>query len=151
MVKEVVGSYKFKYHPVEDDPDKVFEVDFTPPFKRVYMIPELESKLQVKFPAPSEFAKPGLLVQPPIFPSVNVKEKSHLKLSLIQSLSLSTIPPAPASQSPLPYPLVLFVCCCFIFCCSFHLQSLQSFWMTFAESITWNAAIQEQLPGCWIR
>lgn len=60
MVKEICGSYKFKYHPIEDNPDKVFEVDFTPPFKRVYMISELESKLGVKFPAPSEFYKPGL-------------------------------------------------------------------------------------------
>ena len=58
MVKEVCGSYKFQYHPVEDDPGKVFEVDFTPPFKRVYMIPELESKLGVKFPAPVDFYKP---------------------------------------------------------------------------------------------
>ena len=35
MVKEVTGSYHVTYHPVEDDPDKVFEVDFTPPFRRV--------------------------------------------------------------------------------------------------------------------
>lgn len=79
MVKEVCGSYKFQYHPVEDDPGKVFEVDFTPPFKRVYMIPELESKLGVKFPAPVDFYKPGLythynrmdifrLLSPPIRP-----------------------------------------------------------------------------------
>ncbi len=59
MIHEITGSYKVTYHPVEDDPDKVFEVDWTPPFKRVYMIPELEKALNVKFPPPSDFAKPG--------------------------------------------------------------------------------------------
>ena len=67
MVKEICGSYKFQYHPVEDDPDKVFEVDFTPPFKRVYMIPELEIKLGVKFPPPVDFYKPGLRSPPYLF------------------------------------------------------------------------------------
>lgn len=35
MVKEVTGGHAVTYHPVEDDPDKVFEVDFSPPFRRV--------------------------------------------------------------------------------------------------------------------
>ena len=57
MVKEVTGGYKVTYHPVEDDPSKIFEVDFTPPFHRVRMIAELEQKLNVTFPHPSEFNK----------------------------------------------------------------------------------------------
>ena len=35
MVHEVTGGYRITYHPNEDDPSQVFEVDFTPPFKRV--------------------------------------------------------------------------------------------------------------------
>lgn len=59
MVMEVHGSYKVPYHPIEGDLDKVFEVDWTPPFCRVRMIPELERKLNVTFPPPAEFCKPG--------------------------------------------------------------------------------------------
>lgn len=58
MVYEITGGYKVTYHPVEDDPDKTFEVDWTPPFNRVYMIPELEKALKVTFPPPDEFGKP---------------------------------------------------------------------------------------------
>ena len=35
MVKEVTGETKITYHPNEDDKSQVFEVDFTPPFRRV--------------------------------------------------------------------------------------------------------------------
>ena len=59
MVKEIHGSYKVPYHPVEGDAEKVFEVDWSPPFRRVYMIPELEKCLNVTFPPPTEFDKPG--------------------------------------------------------------------------------------------
>lgn len=59
MVTEIRGTYKVPYHPVEGDPDKVFEVDWTPPFRRVHMIPELEKQLNVTFPPASEFYKPG--------------------------------------------------------------------------------------------
>ncbi len=60
MVHEITGGYKVPYHPVEDDPERVFEVDWTPPFRRVYMIPELEKALNVAFPPASDFAKPGV-------------------------------------------------------------------------------------------
>ena len=60
MVMEIKGSYKLTYHPVEDDPDKVFEVDFTPPFKRISMIEELERILGVQFPPPTQFNTPGV-------------------------------------------------------------------------------------------
>jgi lysyl-tRNA synthetase class 2 len=49
MVKTITGSYKIKYHP--QGPDGVeWEIDFTPPFKRISMIPELERLLDCKFP-----------------------------------------------------------------------------------------------------
>jgi lysyl-tRNA synthetase, class II len=49
MVKSIHGSYKVKYHP--DGPEgKEYEIDFTPPFRRVSMISTLEKLLKVKFP-----------------------------------------------------------------------------------------------------
>lgn len=49
MVKEILGSHKVQYHP--EGPDgPVWDIDFSPPFKRVRMIEELENKLGVKFP-----------------------------------------------------------------------------------------------------
>lgn len=59
MVQEIYDSYKVAYHPVEDDADKVYEVDWTPPFRRVSMIPELEKQLNVAFPPATEFETPG--------------------------------------------------------------------------------------------
>lgn len=57
MVKSIHGSYKIKYHP--EGPDgKEFEIDFTPPFKRVSMISSLEEILKVKFPAADSFNTP---------------------------------------------------------------------------------------------
>lgn len=58
MVKSIHGSYKIKYHP--EGPDgKEFEIDFTPPFKRVSMISTLEEILKVKFPSPTELNTPA--------------------------------------------------------------------------------------------
>ncbi|XP_060552073.1 lysine--tRNA ligase-like isoform X2 [Ruditapes philippinarum] len=52
MVKEIHGSHKVQYHP--EGPDgPVWDIDFTPPFRRVSMIDELEKKLGVKFPDPA--------------------------------------------------------------------------------------------------
>ena len=59
MVMEIHGTYKLTYHPVEGDSEKAFEVDFTPPFRRVKMIPELEKQLNVTFPPATEFHSPG--------------------------------------------------------------------------------------------
>ncbi|KRT82728.1 tRNA synthetase [Oryctes borbonicus] len=55
MVKSVFGTYKIKYHPDGPEGEEV-EIDFTPPFKRVKMLPTLESILNVKFPCASEFS-----------------------------------------------------------------------------------------------
>ncbi|XP_053402487.1 lysine--tRNA ligase-like isoform X2 [Mercenaria mercenaria] len=52
MVKEIHGSHKVQYHP--DGPEgPVWDIDFTPPFRRISMIDELEKKLGVTFPDPS--------------------------------------------------------------------------------------------------
>ncbi|KAL0117486.1 hypothetical protein PUN28_010362 [Cardiocondyla obscurior] len=49
MVKAIHGTYKIEYHP--DGPEgKAYEIDFTPPFKRVSMMKTLEEILQVKLP-----------------------------------------------------------------------------------------------------
>ncbi|XP_052865293.1 lysine--tRNA ligase isoform X2 [Anopheles cruzii] len=51
MVYAIHGTYKIKYHP--DGPEgQEFEIDFTPPFKRISMISSLEDILKVKFPSP---------------------------------------------------------------------------------------------------
>lgn len=46
MVLEITGSYIIKHHPEGiEHPDKVFEIDFTPPWRRISMMEELEAKL----------------------------------------------------------------------------------------------------------
>ena len=62
MVMEIHGTYKLTYHPIEGDSEKVFEVDFTPPFRRVSMITELEKQLDVTFPPATAFHTPGMSV-----------------------------------------------------------------------------------------
>ena len=50
------------YHPDATDATNLGEpltVDFTPPFRRVRMVPDLETVLKVKLPPPSEFGTPG--------------------------------------------------------------------------------------------
>lgn len=53
MVKQIHGTYKISYHPNGPEEEAV-EIDFTPPFKRVNMIPTLEEILKVKFPPADE-------------------------------------------------------------------------------------------------
>ncbi|KAG2469778.1 SYK ligase, partial [Polypterus senegalus] len=54
MVKHITGGYKLKYHP--DGPEgECFEIDFTPPFRRVSMVYDLEKELGVKFPPTETF------------------------------------------------------------------------------------------------
>ncbi|CAL9701895.1 unnamed protein product [Knipowitschia caucasica] len=49
MVLHITGGYKVKYHP--DGPEgEAYEIDFTPPFKRVSMTHDLEKIMGVKFP-----------------------------------------------------------------------------------------------------
>ncbi|XP_074864675.1 lysine--tRNA ligase isoform X2 [Carettochelys insculpta] len=54
MVKHITGSYKVTYHP--DGPEgHAFEIDFTPPFRKINMVCELERVLGVKLPATDHF------------------------------------------------------------------------------------------------
>ncbi|XP_015917437.1 lysine--tRNA ligase [Parasteatoda tepidariorum] len=57
MVKELTGSYKIKYHP--DGPEgEEFEIDFTPPFKRISMLTGLQEAMGEELPKPSDFHLP---------------------------------------------------------------------------------------------
>ncbi|XP_076270799.1 lysyl-tRNA synthetase isoform X2 [Rhynchophorus ferrugineus] len=55
MVFSIHGSYKIKYHPDGPEGDE-YEIDFTPPFKRIPMIPTLEKELNTKFPPATELS-----------------------------------------------------------------------------------------------
>eukprot|EP00879_Flechtneria_rotunda_P025430 GHRR01027026.1.p1 GENE.GHRR01027026.1~~GHRR01027026.1.p1 ORF type:complete len:510 (+),score=160.54 GHRR01027026.1:307-1836(+) len=53
MVLKIKGSYKIRYH--ADGPDKdPIEIDFTPPWRRISMLSELETCLGEKLPQPLE-------------------------------------------------------------------------------------------------
>jgi lysyl-tRNA synthetase class 2 len=55
MVKSIYGSYKIVYHP--DGPngtDPPIEVDFTPPFRRLDLMEDLQKRLGVTLPAPDK-------------------------------------------------------------------------------------------------
>ncbi|XP_030944089.1 lysine--tRNA ligase, cytoplasmic-like isoform X2 [Quercus lobata] len=49
MVKELTGGYKIKYHANGLDEDPI-EIDFTPPFRRIDMIEELEKMANLSIP-----------------------------------------------------------------------------------------------------
>ncbi|CAI9293710.1 unnamed protein product [Lactuca saligna] len=49
MVKELTGGYKIKYHANGLDSDPI-EIDFTPPFRRIDMIGELEKMANLSIP-----------------------------------------------------------------------------------------------------
>uniref|UniRef100_A0A8C5QIG1 Lysine--tRNA ligase n=1 Tax=Leptobrachium leishanense TaxID=445787 RepID=A0A8C5QIG1_9ANUR len=54
MVKHITGRYKITYHP--DGPDgTAYELDFTPPFRRISMVHELEKVLERKLPDTDKF------------------------------------------------------------------------------------------------
>ncbi|XP_072278629.1 lysine--tRNA ligase isoform X2 [Pyxicephalus adspersus] len=54
MVKHIHGSYKITYHPEgPDGPSQ--EIDFSPPFRRISMVHELEKVLGKKLPATDQF------------------------------------------------------------------------------------------------
>lgn len=53
MVKSIFGTYKVTYHPDQTDDGgkgEPVEVDFTPPFRRMSMLDELQKVLGVTFP-----------------------------------------------------------------------------------------------------
>jgi lysyl-tRNA synthetase class 2 len=47
---KVNGSYIVKHHPKGPDSNEILEIDFTPPFKKIHMISELENKIGEKLP-----------------------------------------------------------------------------------------------------
>lgn len=52
LVLELTGSYKIQFHPEgKEHPDKSYEIDFTPPFRRISMMEALTEKLGVPMPA----------------------------------------------------------------------------------------------------
>ncbi|CAL2032580.1 unnamed protein product [Caenorhabditis brenneri] len=53
MVLAIKGTYKIEYHPNGPNTEPVYEVDFTPPFKRVNMYEGLAEKLGANLPDPS--------------------------------------------------------------------------------------------------
>jgi lysyl-tRNA synthetase class 2 len=57
LVKSITGGYKIKYHPQGQDGPEM-EIDFTPPFRRIQMIPELERVLNCKFPSAETLGSP---------------------------------------------------------------------------------------------
>uniref|UniRef100_A0A182UAR3 Lysine--tRNA ligase n=1 Tax=Anopheles melas TaxID=34690 RepID=A0A182UAR3_9DIPT len=57
MVHAIHGSYKVKYHPDGPEGDE-YEIDFTPPFRRISMISSLEEALKVTFPAADQLHTP---------------------------------------------------------------------------------------------
>lgn len=58
MVKHLTGGYKVTYHP-EGPEGPEYEIDFTPPFRKISMLDELEKVLGVKLPAPDQFETEG--------------------------------------------------------------------------------------------
>ncbi|KAG0232003.1 lysyl-tRNA synthetase [Actinomortierella wolfii] len=49
MVKAITGGTKITFHP-QGKEGPAYEIDFTPPFRRINMIEYLEEKLNIKFP-----------------------------------------------------------------------------------------------------
>lgn len=58
MVKHVTGGYKVTYHP-EGPESQAYEIDFTPPFRKISMVGELEKVLGVKLPGADQFETEG--------------------------------------------------------------------------------------------
>ena len=58
LVKHLFGTYKVTYH--MNGPDQApVEIDFTPPFKRLDFIGDMEKRIGEKFPPATEFGTAG--------------------------------------------------------------------------------------------
>ena len=57
LVKNITGSYKVSYHP-QGPEGPAWELDFTPPFRRMSIVSELEKLLDCKFPPGDTLGKP---------------------------------------------------------------------------------------------
>ena len=60
LVKDLFGTYKIHYHMNGPDREPV-EIDFTPPFKRLNMMEDLEKATGEKFPPATELLTLGRL------------------------------------------------------------------------------------------
>lgn len=58
LVHSIFGTYRIKYHPNGRENEQVMEIDFTPPFRRVDMMEELERIMDTKLPSALELDKP---------------------------------------------------------------------------------------------
>ncbi|VDD92537.1 unnamed protein product, partial [Enterobius vermicularis] len=58
MVYSIHGTHKLTYHPDGPGGDTVYEVDFTPPFRRVNMYEGLQKVLGIEFPPPDQLDTP---------------------------------------------------------------------------------------------
>ncbi|CEF69305.1 Lysine--tRNA ligase [Strongyloides ratti] len=58
MVYFIHGTHKITYRPNGPGTEPIYEVDFTPPFKRIDMITGLEEILKTKFPPADTFGTP---------------------------------------------------------------------------------------------
>jgi lysyl-tRNA synthetase class 2 len=54
MVYSIHGKYQLEYRPNGPETEPVYNVDFTPPFKRVNMYEQLEKEVGVKLPSPDQ-------------------------------------------------------------------------------------------------
>jgi len=54
LVYSIFGSYKVKFQPRGPEGDESWEIDFSPPYRRLEMFPELEKILNVKLPKATE-------------------------------------------------------------------------------------------------
>ncbi|XP_076879720.1 lysine--tRNA ligase isoform X1 [Brachyhypopomus gauderio] len=54
MVKHITGGYKVSYHP-EGPEGQAYDIDFTPPFRRLSMTHDLEKQMGVRFPTPDTY------------------------------------------------------------------------------------------------
>jgi lysyl-tRNA synthetase class 2 len=55
LVFKLFGKYKIDYHPDGPESENVWEIDFTPPFKRINLMKDLENECGVKFPPPDTY------------------------------------------------------------------------------------------------
>ena len=74
----------FKYHPTDEEGGPEFEVDFTPPFRRVSMVRELEKKLSVTFPHPSEFDTDSRCITEGVSVTVKVFSVQMVEIALLR-------------------------------------------------------------------
>ena len=58
MVEKILGSKKVAYHPNGPEGEE-WVADFTPPFRRIDMMEELEKEIGMKLPEADQLHKPG--------------------------------------------------------------------------------------------